>query len=1429
MLKQYVTEAKAKLKDEAYEGALAASAKALELDGLNFQALLCMGKSHFHLHDPTKAIDAYKRAAAVQADVPFAWKGMLEVYESTADHAKMLEPLEKLSTIVYANGKFDRCQKMQLDMAITATQAKDYAKALTSWHPLLVKEKARPELFAEENPNDELPPSVDMWLSVLDLVQASKSAGPFQAPDAVLYTLVGKIRDAATTTAGWVCSDKVAAVLDAYADLALTRLVQPQSNSKNQDRQSLDTICRDMITWCPVAKRAAEILLLRAEDSDGALDATQTSTCESILRHVDPDNLLLMALDGLAMHAAKAYVPARETLMTCITAGPHLLAARVALAEIAMVPGPTYQPQVCLDMIASAQDAVTWRYDNLLTSPSLAIFDETHLSLLSGAAYRALYKYADAIVCYEGILEHAPLLEAPAIGLAEAHLAQRDVVSAANALQFLSDEPMSVPLAAARGYVLHLQGDLDAARRLLEAGSALTGDALDLACLKRRLADVYWDLDGAYRRDKAYCVSALLSAAKLDSFDAESFAGLGRWYHDIAMDLVRAEKCFLKALALNPHCEVAGVLLSDLYEAHGQEDRNVRLWTDMTTTIEGVVAPVWALRRLAQHQLNAHDEAAIASMHKVLRQAPSDASYWAALGHVYASFGRVMAAQKSYAKAVSLGMDTNPSVLAELARIELSVGLFDEALAHLRTAVAYVVANDIAVRKLLAETLFQHAKFLCGQGLYGRAAAHLYEASGLLHTCLETASNEPALHKLLGDVHCFAFYLAPGDFTSWVDFLSAGTAAYKTVSSIEPDEPAAWLDLGLGYWYEAMARGTVDGVPMGKLALQHAPVYPPSIDQLMHDASTAFAQALALEPLNAHAWNAFGAVQRHIVLKHFGFVRAITLANLDCAWANLGMLYVYAGAPASAQKAFLSLQGVNPNNPAMWTGYGLLEIAKGDASQAHAAYTCALQMRLDLDVLYGVASTGLQVQTTSKEALPLPQIQFALQKYLERDPFEAAAQNAHGVVLSQLGLHAAATTALDAVTSTESAILQGNKVRNYIAAKQWPEALAAWKALETKDDTTKQLLAAQIYTGLNRFGDAHAALTRIRSPASTLHVALATYEAEFKATRALSPASKAALQALMEAHPRHTSIAATLARVELDWVTYWATSNDDENPDKVSVPSGLSDAGLAPAWLDAVQRKDGSAVSIAALAQLFGASAAVTRPVATALPVSRHVHAILDAFTVWTPPRATAQAWYRENPRDPNAWRALVLTLFKRYAATHDASILKTLGLYLGLPVTKEAHLTWEWHVLMSGYCAWTHDATSAKTHAASASALAASMQNASLYKARSVVFVDPTAALSLYRTSLRGSADEAVLAEVAAFVTALGWPKAAIRIWKCLHQLDDKWKFMAIVQRYVLSLNVESPKVLAKYLKEIQNFVKDDSETSPRAELVAQLVALTP
>ncbi len=98
----------------------------------------------------------------------------------------------------------------------------------------------------------------------------------------------------------------------------------------------------------------------------------------------------------------------------------------------------------------------------------------------------------------------------------------------------------------------------------------------------------------------------------------------------------------------------------------------------------------------------------------------------------------------------------------------------------------------------------------------------------------------------------------------------------------------------------------------------------------------------------------------------------------------------------------MNLQSVNPNNPAMWTGYGLLEMQNKDFAQAHAAFTCALEICLDLDALLGFAVSGLQsyYDNDSDEASHVKpeKILFSLKKYLERDPINVTALNAYGVV-----------------------------------------------------------------------------------------------------------------------------------------------------------------------------------------------------------------------------------------------------------------------------------------------------------------------------------------------------------------------------------------------------------------------------------------------
>jgi hypothetical protein len=146
-------------------------------------------------------------------------------------------------------------------------------------------------------------------------------------------------------------------------------------------------------------------------------------------------------------------------------------------------------------------------------------------------------------------------------------------------------------------------------------------------------------------------------------------------------------------------------------------------------------------------------------------------------------------------------------------------------------------------------------------------------------------SSEKCFYKLLGDIHSFAFYLSPKDFMNsksendegWIDFIAEGTKAY--VKAKDPLEAKGWYDEGVGYWYEAQAHSD----ETKKRAL-------------VTKSLAALKQSLELNPEDAMSWNAFGVVQSRAVLKQFGYIRAIELENkFDCAWANVGMLYMSKG------------------------------------------------------------------------------------------------------------------------------------------------------------------------------------------------------------------------------------------------------------------------------------------------------------------------------------------------------------------------------------------------------------------------------------------------------------------------------------------------------------------------------------------------------
>lgn len=74
MLRQMLAEAAAFLREEKFQEALDASRRVTQLDGSNFQAVMCVGMASQQLELWDDAEDAFRRAAGLKPDLPAPWK-----------------------------------------------------------------------------------------------------------------------------------------------------------------------------------------------------------------------------------------------------------------------------------------------------------------------------------------------------------------------------------------------------------------------------------------------------------------------------------------------------------------------------------------------------------------------------------------------------------------------------------------------------------------------------------------------------------------------------------------------------------------------------------------------------------------------------------------------------------------------------------------------------------------------------------------------------------------------------------------------------------------------------------------------------------------------------------------------------------------------------------------------------------------------------------------------------------------------------------------------------------------------------------------------------------------------------------------------------------------------------------------------------------
>jgi superkiller protein 3 len=1172
-----------------------------------------------------------------------------------------------------------------------------------------------------------------------------------------------------------------------------------------------------------------------------------------------------------------------EGLASCSAASFHegslCVRAHMTLASIAL--SASRDVEGCLARLQKAQATVTDKTGLLGTgSPKASIYSELKRQLLMAQAHDLAGAVDAALEAYSAVLAtardsgDADALCTASVGVAEL-LCSKDRPADAREVLTRATSEMSgltasqlASLHCSLAWATYLLTDLDAAKSLLQEHHLALTSTVERARALKRLAIVYWHADGGVdRTDKTKCFGSLLQAAKLAPRDGEAFAWLGKWYHEIAIDIVRAEKCFLKALSLVPLNEMAGVSLSTIYEQQGKTELCLSLWQDLTASPES--APTWALLRLAQHLVDRDSEDAVAKLHLVLRNEPLHAPHWVAMGHVYRHFGKPVAAQRSYVRAIELG-ERGWCVLTELARIEGSLHLYDDALARIQQATTVGAVDDDASRDVIAtvhaELLFEQAKYFNGEGLYGRAVANVKKAAALLTA--DSGSKAAATLKLLGDIHCFAFYLSPLDFvddgdSGWLAFLSCGRAAYEQVlatlsaASDSPEAAAqAHYDIGVSCWYQARALDSLHGRRFNAFALlQHHDA--DSMDERVHqylcDARTHLRRALASTPSFALAWNALGVVLAHPMAKQRAWTRAIQASNLDAAWANLGMLYVHHGSAELARNAFLHLQAVNTNNPAMWLGYGMLYLRQREDRKAVEAFQCALEMGNHLDALQGVVLATLvsqEKEAEGKEAMPV--LQFAIKKYLERETFDPLAWSLLSSVQLQVGLLAQA-----AGSSAKSQELLGDDTHDALA-KHHTITTAAFRISEGRDTDDafaslheafawsaagRLVLAAQrCYATSDFAGALHAARTALSTAAAgDQQGAVAAFVlglcALVPSKKDAHPLAETALTVVRE---RMVSGAATIHEVDAAEAFYRATESLDSF---LSLLDAYPYDGRADTVADFIAVHRGLA-----LVDSVDPTAFASPSIGSSSGVAEALYLSVLKTLFATGHGSSPMKLVRAEPWNPSAYAYAALHVYASAVArgsTDLASALRLLETGLRLATDGQPSVLLHWTSALV-HQRLTTDESQVQLHVGKAldclRATELPAVDRLLWEARIHAVVDPVAAVAKYAEALKTATSAnvvlAILYELGGVCEATGLLDTAHHVWKTVmtwkhsSNADDALNVPGFLGNLHLAIvhatkqNAKSAKKFSKTAVTLATAGGDDSLMATTARFVESVVA---
>eukprot|EP00041_Stephanoeca_diplocostata_P033189 m.1091419 g.1091419 ORF g.1091419 m.1091419 type:complete len:1666 (-) comp24287_c0_seq8:200-5197(-) len=979
--------AKLAIKEKNFEEAEELCKEVLESEKDNYHAFVFLSVAYAKTDRLVQAEDSYRKATELKPDETLAWQGLASLYENSQEKDKLSDTSAKLIDVYR---QLLICYKTNPDKSSDVTtkleellknkefrrQALDYYMHLACDDVVSNLNRPNREEYVEKVV--ELGPLVEdldvkqhagtLFLSTVSASKVLRCRQQMLVENKERFSKISKCcRDLAELRR----DDKDESAR--LSDIILRRLVMQRDTLADSEDPTLAECATACINAATVF--AYETLLVLSEQDGFAEAGVDLTALAPVIHDMLPESALAISVYASSLlHTKGTDADGMARLRTLLTQALELdsncVTALHAQCHLAFrdgdFEGALDFADRAVSVIGQREQQTSQRRWNHMLCAVLVLEGRAQLRCSPDIQHKA----ADS---FQQVVKLAPNNADALCGMAEVTLVcGGDVARAhAHATAAVAAAPRSVAALGVLGWVEHAHGDVALAEQHLRdaiaaAGEDNTTDAQHLSQCHFRLGRV---LAGNSASGTEESLKEYIRAVQLDGTNSDAFSALGCFYDAHGRAPHRAQKCFEKALSLQPLDMAAASALVRIYTATGDRLAIERVCGGVTAAARGRVmeTAAWAWQELAATQivLGKTDDA-VASAQGAVRASSSHARSWYLLGAAYRQRGSYVAALKAFERCEALDAE-DTECMYEMACVDHVLHRFPEAIARFTRVLAKEPLH-LAARYDLARTWFNLAREQFGTGVLGSARDALNHAAHHVCHALDAESSFTCLWKLLGDVAVQASELPTNVVATItfpekiVDINSGGTGttyatlqhvalqAYTHVVNAAPSSAAGWLDLALCHAHALIHASTLNREGSDAAATTDSGITRATCMEVAR-------RAVSCSPQNAVAWNTLGVVAA-IGGSNYGLAQHAFIKSIECdgrsalPWVNLGALYLSANDIELANKSFTRAQAADPSLSRPWVGQAL--IAETIASpEALDLFRHAYELHAHPEALYG--------------------------------------------------------------------------------------------------------------------------------------------------------------------------------------------------------------------------------------------------------------------------------------------------------------------------------------------------------------------------------------------------------------------------------------------------------------------------------------------